>query len=62
MNQIDGDDDADWEDERDCDDDEWECEFGERCLVPHFIHSRSECYTVEIAQAWEEETASERRI
>jgi hypothetical protein len=36
-------------------DDEWECEFGERCLVPHFIHPRSECYTVEMALAWEEE-------
>lgn len=36
-------------------DDEWECAFGERCLVPHFIHQRSECYTVEMAQAWEEE-------
>lgn len=57
MNQIESwVDDEDWEDERDpdWDDDEWECEFGERCLMPSFIHRRDECYTVEMAQAWEE--------
>lgn len=56
MNLIDG----NWEDDIDDDldpdwddDDEWVCEFGERCLVPHFIHLRSECYTVEMAEQWE---------
>lgn len=54
-------DDEDWEDERDpdWDDDEWECEFGERCLMPSFIHRRDECYTVEMAQAWQDEMESE---
>jgi hypothetical protein len=36
-------------------DDEWACEFGERCLMPSFTHRRSECYTVEMAQAWQDE-------
>lgn len=36
-------------------DDEWTCEFGERCLMPSFIHRRSECYTVEMAEAWQAE-------
>lgn len=48
----------DWDDEDDFEDDEedeWECEFGERCLVSSFTHRRSECYTVEMAQAWRDE-------
>ena len=60
MNQIDGNDDIDWEDERDpdrADDDEWECEFGDKCLMPSFYHRRSECHTVEMAQAWRNEEA-----
>lgn len=56
----------DYYDERDEDeysepdeDDEWECAFGEHCLMPSFIHRRSECYTVEMAQAWQEEYEKE---
>jgi hypothetical protein len=36
-------------------DDEWECEFGEKCLMPSFYHRRDECHTVEMALAWQEE-------
>lgn len=37
----------------DCDDDEeWECAFPDRCLMPSPLHSRSECYTVEDAEAY----------
>jgi hypothetical protein len=55
-----GDRDDDWVDDyEEEDEDEWECEFGAGCLVPHFIHRRSECYTVEMAQAWQEEQESE---
>jgi hypothetical protein len=49
----------------DCDDDEWmdgaededpwECEFGAHCLMPSFLHRRSECYNLEMALAWQEE-------
>ncbi len=39
----------------DDDDDEWECEFGDKCLMPSFLHRRSECHTVEMALAWQEE-------
>lgn len=46
-------DDDDWMDEHN--EDEWECVFGTNCLNPHFIHRRDECYTVEMAQAWQEE-------
>lgn len=41
------------------DDDDWECEFGAACLVPHFVHHRSECYTVEMAQDWQDEQMRE---
>ena len=37
------------------DEDLWECEFDDKCLMPSFYHRRSECHTVEMAQAWEEE-------
>lgn len=43
------------EDDFDDDEDEWECEFGANCLVPHFVHRRSECYDMEMALAWQEE-------
>jgi len=46
----DNDEEGDYYDE----DDEWECAFGEHCLMPSFLHRRSECYTVEMAEAWEE--------
>lgn len=36
--------------------DEWACEFGVDCLMPG-EHLRHECYTVEMAQAWQEEQA-----
>lgn len=51
----------DWlEDEyEDEDDDEWECEFGADCLMPGFYHRRSECYTVEMAQSWQDEQPAE---
>ena len=39
----------------DDEEDEWECEFGADCLMPSFLHRRSECYTVEMAEAWERE-------
>lgn len=39
------------------DEDEWECEFGADCLMPSFLHRRSECYTVEMAEAWADEAA-----
>lgn len=37
------------------DEDEWGCEFGPDCVIPHYFHRRSECYTADMAQAWEEE-------
>lgn len=62
--------DDDWADEYDPDDgddkydyydeeDEWGCEFGEHCLMPSFVHRRSECYTVEMAEAWQDEQMRE---
>jgi hypothetical protein len=40
----------------DCEDaDPWECEFGGDCLMPSFLHKRSECYNLEMALAWQEE-------
>ena len=56
--------DDDWADEYDPDDDdddyydeddEWGCEFGAACLMPSFLHRRSECYTVEMAEAWQDQ-------
>lgn len=60
MNQIDGNDDEDWEDERDPDwdeDESDECEFGVHCVMPGW-HLRSECHTVEMAQAWQDEQSA----
>jgi hypothetical protein len=46
--------DDEWVD--DCEDaDPWECEFGGDCLMPSFLHKRSECYNLEMALAWQEE-------
>ncbi len=42
-------------DDSDDEEDEWGCELGEDCLMPSFIHRRSECYTVEMAQVWQDE-------
>jgi hypothetical protein len=39
----------------DDDEDPWECEFGADCLMPSFLHRRSECYNLEMALAWQEE-------
>ena len=36
------------------DEDAWECCFPDRCLMPS-EHLRSECYDVEMAQAWADE-------
>lgn len=32
--------------------DEWFCELGEHCLIPHFYHRSSECYTRKMAEQW----------
>jgi len=52
-------DEDDWQDADESrvpdDEDEWECEFGERCLMPSYFHRRDECHTVEMAEAWMEE-------
>jgi hypothetical protein len=49
-----------WNDEDDYDDeDEWECCFPDRCLVPHFNHHSSECYDLEMAEALHEEMMRE---
>jgi len=40
---------------RDAYEDEWECEFGERCLMPGYFHRRDECHTVEMAEQWADE-------
>lgn len=37
------------------DDDSWECAFPDRCLMPSPDHHRSECYTVEDAEAYHAE-------
>jgi len=34
------------------DGDEWECEFPGECLSPSILHSRDECYTLEMAKDW----------
>jgi hypothetical protein len=43
------------DDDDDDDDDDWGCQFGADCLMPSFHHRSSECYTVEMALAWQEE-------
>ncbi len=57
-------DEDDWQDAdesrvSDDDDDEWACEFGERCLMPGYFHRRDECHTVEMAEQWADEMAKE---
>ena len=49
----------DRDDERwDEDEDKWGCEFGVHCLMPSYEHLKSECFTVEMAEAWQEEYKS----
>lgn len=50
-----GEDDEDWIEDEEHDEDEWGCEFGDRCLMPGYDHRRSECYTKEMAEAWADE-------
>lgn len=46
----------DYEPEEDDDyEDQWECCFPDRCLMPSYNHMRSECYTREMAEAWMDE-------
>jgi len=40
-----------WENERD----DWGCCLGDECLMPSYDHRASECYNVEMAEAWAEE-------
>lgn len=40
-----------FDDEFEDDEDEWECQFPERCLFPSFDHHKSECYDLEMAEA-----------
>jgi hypothetical protein len=46
-----------WEIERDVDDerDSWGCVLGAQCLMPSYDHRASECYDVEMAEAWANE-------
>jgi hypothetical protein len=39
-------------DERVDDDEDWECAYPDKCLMPSPLHHRSECYTVEDAEAY----------
>lgn len=34
------------------DQEDWECAFPDECLMPSPLHHRSECYTVEDAEAY----------
>lgn len=36
---------------------EYTCQYGDRCLCPHFMHHRSECFTVEMAEQFAQEDA-----
>lgn len=49
-------DDYEEEEDRTDDEDAWECEFPDRCLMPG-DHMRSECYTREMAEEWADEAA-----
>lgn len=40
------------------DDDDWGCCLGDECLMPSYDHRASECYNVEMAEAWADEAAS----
>lgn len=40
-------------------DDDWSCAFGAKCLMSSFYHQRSECYTVEMVEAWADEAAQD---
>jgi hypothetical protein len=46
-------DDDEWMNDYD-QEDEWRCEFGVHCLMPG-EHMRSECYNLQMAQAWQDE-------
>jgi len=37
------------------DEDEWECQFPERCLMPSVDHRRDECFDLEMAEAMHHE-------
>lgn len=41
---------------------EYTCQFGDRCLCPHFYHHSSECFTVEMAILWAAQDAEERGV
>lgn len=32
--------------------DDWECAYPDKCLMPSPLHQRSECYTIEDAEAY----------
>lgn len=34
------------------DQEDWECAFPDKCLMPSLLHHRSECYTVEDAEGY----------
>lgn len=36
--------------------DDWGCCLGDECLMPNYDHLASECYNVEMAEAWSERT------
>ena len=36
-------------------DERWSCLFGEACLCPHWPHTQDECFTLEMAEAYEQE-------
>lgn len=40
----------------DDDEDEWECAYPDKCLMPSPFHQRSECHTVEDMEAYYRET------
>jgi len=52
LDEVEEDNELDYDGPDGAPDDEWECEFGNQCLMPSFHHRRSECYTVEMAEAW----------
>lgn len=39
-------------DEAEDDDEQWECAYPGECLMPGISHHRSECFTVEDAEAY----------
>lgn len=51
---------CDWQDEyysEDAENERWTC-IGKGCLCPHVPHMRAECFTLEMAEAWEKDGGS----